>query len=331
MACSLTNVLSFGELEDFIEIERQPYYLDGPRQVDWILPNAINASREGSMYVDYVRDLTVSKGDSYWNCQTNSEFDFGRYLRPESAQLCRTICDAGLDAEEGLAILAWIWRKFEPERDTGRDKLKGLFAETLLQLENTGLCKIDESHSSFIFSCWSFPLWPLELDQIDRIEKPLDDLRNPRRLAIKRIEEIEAKREPELTIERAKVEALSKTYFDWQRAIEELEAGEESGSDKGLKFRLMSDFDRHYELPSYKNLQQMYDALNGAERTDLVALAWYKRFSISDWPGSFEQAKERIKHLDTSYQIGLGNMWLAGLDRWEEVPKSFRPGIIRSR
>ncbi len=65
MANSFPYISSFGELEELIQLERRPYYLDGPRGVEWIFPNLINTTREGTMYIDFVRDITETDGEYF--------------------------------------------------------------------------------------------------------------------------------------------------------------------------------------------------------------------------------------------------------------------------
>lgn len=58
--------VDFAELTTIVNRERQPYYLDGPNDVDWIFPNDAHGRRENRKYVDYVRDVTVENGEHDW-------------------------------------------------------------------------------------------------------------------------------------------------------------------------------------------------------------------------------------------------------------------------
>ena len=99
-ANSLPNVWSFGELADFVEHERQPFYLDGPSGVDWIFPNAITADREQKMYVDYVRDITERRGDYSWYTPPVLPVVFESYRHPVVVGLSRALCDAGANSPD---------------------------------------------------------------------------------------------------------------------------------------------------------------------------------------------------------------------------------------
>ena len=70
----------------------------------------------------------------------------------------------------------------------------------------------------------------------------------------------------------------------------------------------------------------MFQQLTEHERADLLALAWFTRERIADWPAVREYAHTRISTVDDNYQIGLASCWLAGFNRWEEKPRSFQPG-----
>ena len=70
----------------------------------------------------------------------------------------------------------------------------------------------------------------------------------------------------------------------------------------------------------------MFQQLTEHERVDLLALAWFTRERIANWPAVYEYARTMISSAHDDYQIGLASCWLAGFDRWEEKPRSFQPG-----
>ena len=72
----------------------------------------------------------------------------------------------------------------------------------------------------------------------------------------------------------------------------------------------------------------MFNELEASERTALLALAWFTRDSVADWPRVYEYARESAGSLGAGYQIGNGVDWLADLERWEEEPKRFSPGRL---
>ena len=327
LTCSFPNILSFGELGDLVAHERQPYYLDGPNSVDWIFTNSITTERERAIYVDYVRDITeTSNVHRWWSAPDASGTDPGPYRRPESVDLCRALCEAGAKSKDGLAVIAETWRGFVPEEDTSREALRKLIVSMLRRLIEDGHGVSDQAVVNRIVSSWSFPLWPFRL-HASPASKTVADLREERRLTIEWIERTEARRDPPPAIERYKVEAMSGAYAAWNDECEKEDARRGQGKKCGtLHFRSSSELANHFDLPSYKRLEAMFEELVASERTALLALAWFTRDTVANWPRVYEQARASSATLDTCYQILNGEDWLAGLKRWEEKPRAFRTG-----
>ena len=318
MTCSYPRIASFKDLCGLVEAELQPYYLDGPNWVDWVFPNSIAAEREQNLYVDYVRDITVDTGDAHWRTPSVPVFDPVRYEPPNCVTLCRALSEAGASSAEGLAVIARIWRGFEPAPDTGRKELWDLIEATLQGFSEAGLNGLDEALRDFVFERWPFPLWSLTMKEPREKEKlaTLKDLREERESAVEWIEKTEANRDTPPAISRPKVEALSAAYAAWMADARE----------RGLRSGPATKIVKMFELPSYKNLQNLYGELTEDERASLLALAWFTRDSVADWPRIYAYARERVGSTDDSYDIGLGNDWLAGMDRWEAAPQPFEAG-----
>ena len=325
LTCSFPRISSYQELRSFIENECQRHYLDGPNSVDWVFPNSIIAERERTMYVDYVWDMTENAGD-YWSSPEIPGHNSGPYRPPESVRLCRALCDAGANSADGLSVIADTWRGFAPENDTCRSELRDLIDEMLERLADGGHIAADGTARSLIRSCWSFPLWPLDLQYSLGTKKSLNKLLEERKLTIEWIEKTEAKRDPPPSIDRAKVEAMSDAYAVWWREAEEVDAKKYQESNGGFRFLPAAELGERFDLPSYGRMRVMFEALGENERMALLALAWFTRDVVANWPRAFEQAKTRFTTIDTDYQIGLGGDWLAGLNRWEEAPEKFSPG-----
>ena len=79
-------------------------------------------------------------------------------------------------------------------------------------------------------------------------------------------------------------------------------------------------------MPSYARVKEKLAELSGKERTALVALAWFAREKVADWPRIHRHAIDMMPTLDDVYQIGLGSYWRPGLDRWEAEPQPFETG-----
>ncbi len=323
---SLPNILSFGELSEFVEYECETFYLDGPRGVDWIFTNAITTERENKMYVDYVRDITEPKGKYNWSVPQVLPPLVGTYQHPPVVRLARALCDAGASSAPGLACIAGLWRGFRPESGTSRADLRCVIERTLERLDKEHIGAINQVAASLILSEWSFPLWPLNLVKSNSRGGSLEELQAKRRSAIERIEKIEARREPRPAITRVKVEAMSNAHDAWRKEVAERTATRDSSAGEKLKPRSLADLAAERDLPSYMRMKEMFVELSDHERTVLLALAWFTRDAVADWPKAYAKATASYPTLDQMYQLGLGRNWLAGLNRWEESPSRFELG-----
>ena len=325
MACDFPRIASFRELSDLVESECRPWYLDGPNGVDWIFPNSISEKREHDLYVDYVRDVTDAAGACHWIAPAPPIRFLSEYQPSDCVTLVRSLFEAGALSTSGLAEIADVWRSFAPVPDTDRGELRQLIVETLDRLAlRSGA--VQEETTRFIISHWPFPLWPLTMKEPRADDGDLDGLREERKRAVEWIEDTEAKRDPPPAISRAKVEDISEAYAAWENDVE-AHAPRRGGSDgSGLRIRSSADAARDFDLASYARANGKLAALSDEERVALVALGWFARERIADWPRTYERAIKMTPTLDEVYQIGLGCYWLPGLDRWESKPAPFSAG-----
>ena len=324
--CSFPNIVSFKELCEFINLQCRPYFLDGPRMVDWIIPDSIIEEREQNIYVDYIRDNAKDTEEYFWRTPEVLELDpeIYEYESPDVVRLCHALSEAGAKSPEGLAIIAEIWRDFIPDQKTGREELYDLIASTLDRLTECGQNEGDESLAKYIMSYWSFPIWPLLPIKMSSYEDTLTDLLEERRRTIEHIKVIEAKREPPPTIARQKVEALNEAYTAWEIDTKPKDTDRSEDKEAGWHFDpIRVDTGMWFELPSYARLENMFRELDNSERASLLALAWFARERIADWPRVFKRASKSVLTLSDNYQVGLAKYWLAGLNRWEEEPRPF--------
>ena len=89
------------EFRRYVDRCRKSWYLDGPNDVDWILPNEILASREHTLYVDYRRDITERNGDQFWISPYPDSSFLLPYRSSEPIKLVRAIIDVGVPSAEG--------------------------------------------------------------------------------------------------------------------------------------------------------------------------------------------------------------------------------------
>ena len=322
MTCWYPSIASFKELSEFVVSECEPYYLEGPNSVDWIFWNSIAAERQHSLYVDYVQDVTEESGEFSWRAPIASPGS--PYLTPECVSLAQALLDVGAVSPDGLAIIADLWRAFTPAPETSRPKLRRLIANTLDNLTKAGLNSAGDHSMNVIVTSWSFPLWPLTIQEPGgKHEALLEELRSRRARTVDWIEETESKRNPPPAISRSKVQELSDAYMAWEREVDERH-GIRTTSGGGLRFR--TDIEKDFQLPSYKILESKFQTLTQEERAALMALAWFTRGSVANWPGNYERAKKQVAATDIDYQIALGRDWLPGLNRWKQKPQPFKAG-----
>ena len=328
MACSYPRIASFGELSELVESECRPWYLDGPNGVDWIFPNSIAAEREQGLYVDYVRDITDTAGAYRWTTPDAPSPGLSQYATPDSVTLAQALSLAGAGSAEGLAEIAHIWRQFVPEPDTDRDELQDSIVHTLDRLAHCGYA-VDKPTMRLVVSHWPFPLWPLTVKEPRPPDGDLEGLRELRQSTIDWIEETEAQRDPAPAILRSKVEELNDAYAAWKRDADARPRNAAADEDTGLRIRRSGDLAKDFELPSWECLQDMFRKLTVKERAALLALGWYAREGVSDWPRIYARAVKQEPTTDERYQIGCACYWLDGLDRWEEKPQQFQAGRWR--
>ena len=325
MACSYPGIASFRELCALVESVSSPYYLDGPNDVDWIFPNSISAEREQTLYVDYVRDIIDETDDCYWSAPYVPPFNPWRYGSPCCVTLSRALSDAGANSPDGLAVIADIWRGFKPEPETDRGELRGMIAHTLERLIMCGLGAGDESGSNLIVSYWTFPLLTVTMEPRGK-SQDLKGLREKRARAIKWIQETEAKRSPPPAISRSKVKALGDAYANWEQDVDAGITDRTRVRKAACLYRSSADIRKDFELPSYVRLENMFQELTEEERAALLALEWFAKEQVADWPRIYERARVQASTLDYGYHIGNGRYWLAGLERWEKKPGPFKAG-----
>lgn len=324
MACEYPDIASFGELSDWVEHECRPWYLDGPKGVDWVFPNSISEKRERDLYVDYVQDVTDAAAACYWIAPASSDdYSQSQYPTSDCVMLVQSLSGAGAVSADGLAEIADVWRSFAPEPCTDREELHRLIAETLDRLaQRCGA--LEEAAAQFIVSHWPFPLWPLTIREPRPNDGDLNSLRKTRERAIEWIMETEAKRDPAPAISRLKVEELSNAYAVWRSDVGARTVHHDEGAD--IRLRIQPVDDGRSGLPSYARLQNMFRGLTAEERAALLALGWFAREQVADWPRIHERAVKAEPTTNENYQISRASYWLAGLERWEEKPRPFQAG-----
>ena len=170
-----------------------------------------------------------------------------------------------------------------------------------------GLGAGDELSSSLIVSCWSFPLWPLTIKEPRKKLQDLEELREERARTVEWIQESEAKRNPPPAISRSKVKALGDAYANWERDVDVGITDRAGGNEGGLRIRSSADIEKDFELPSYARVENMFQELTEEERAALLALGWFAREQVANWPRIYERAWVQASTLNDAYQISYGS------------------------
>ncbi len=157
---------TFGRLQEYLNLKRQEFYLDGPNDVDWIFRNDILQRREEALYVDYVE---TDEGHVWLDPSRYSRSDrpISRGLVLPGLMISEALASVGASSAEGLAVLADVWRATSPSFDLHWDVIRDLNGETLIQLEKRGLLR-ETSHEvrERILDRWQFPMYDLDLSLV---------------------------------------------------------------------------------------------------------------------------------------------------------------------
>lgn len=335
-ACDWRPV-TFKDMHSYVEYERALFYLDGPSGYDWIFKNEIVQSRENLIYVDYMRDITNDNEprDRYWVYPDNDNKyiheKFSNFHTPASVTLTLAMHRANIATVSGLRIIADIWRSFNPTPTTHVSELTDRNHLTVNTLHECGILdnnKLEEGDEVALLT-WSFPLWSIEVRKQRKPRKQqqadMEKLRKERKNFNERRREIEARREPPPAISKEKIEVLSEIYWNAEKEREELYLAisrNKKSNSGSIKISSAGDM-RHDDLPSLQRLKKkIREELTEDERISLLALAWFTRYEIANWPAVYEHARDAVKSVNEVYIAGLGSQWLLGYIRWSTRPSS---------
>lgn len=317
------RVASLSDLESYINQEMQPFYLDGPLGVDWILPNEITSERERQIYVDLVEDISESGQDNreaYWVTPEDFTSSMISYRTSACVELALSLHAHGISTESGLQHVAAIWQPIDPA-SMSSSQLLAKVNETLSDVwsDSGKRAAQDEGQpSTRPLAHWPFPLWPISAPEDVKPSELLETLRMQRDAELDRIHRVRGMKEPPPEISLEKVlemdAAYAKVEEERQRRIDEHFAGK-----SGARIMTAERFDVS-ATAAEQELRELWWGLGDGERISLVALAWFARDWIGDWPASLKKAQEQSDLHSTEaehYFLGLGREWLQGFRRWE--------------
>lgn len=154
---------TLGQLQHYVNIDRDEFYLDGPNDCDWIFRNEIIESREGKFYVDY-----VARDDGHsWSDPGFLSTCLGASVEPATVSMSRTLFKVGISAPEAVATVADVWRPSPLDFDTPWSQIRDMNHRTLQVLEERG--QLTEQPSNVYGSIvhhWQFPMFDLDLSMV---------------------------------------------------------------------------------------------------------------------------------------------------------------------
>lgn len=309
----------FNEVRQHVERDLEWYHLDGLYGIDWIFPNQIATSRERLIYVDYVRDLTHEPQDAikWW---TSPNIDRLAHLASPCVRTVQALCNSGVTTVHGLGAIAQIWRQVTPKPDFDWGDLRTCILVTIERLGEKGLDTGSWANGSRpldVFN-WPFPLWSLQPKSASR-KATLERLREERRDEIKRIAEIEEQRDPPPAISEEQILVLHQAYLK-RKAAEDRRMAEIANRKRGRFASVLSPQDVAFvydvDAPEYHHLRDLWRDLKRDEKIALLALAWFTRDTVADWPQTYESAKSRFDGVEEHYHLGCAHEWLEGYRRW---------------
>jgi hypothetical protein len=158
--------MDFAEMRRFLDLVRQPYYLDGPTGYDWLFRNSIEAGREELFYVD-----AVHSGAGLEWLRPGATVELIKSVPsfaghdPDVRRICTVLLDlheAGLLQPEALKILRSLWAGVELDDSTGWQVYDALNREWVERSMVAGLVT-GEEHLARIVEWLLFPLCGVRL------------------------------------------------------------------------------------------------------------------------------------------------------------------------
>lgn len=322
-ACDWRPV-DFSELASYINQEIQPFYLDGPRDVDWIFRNEITSRRERHIYVDLVEDITESGQDGQernWVTPEDFTSSMTRYRTSACVEVALSLHAHGISTVSGLQHVAAIWQPIAPESMDSLEllaKINETLSAVRLDPEEEAVQEEDQPSPSPL-AYWPFPLWPIgEPEDVKRSEL-LETLRADRDAELKRIHRVQGMKDPPPEISLEKVLEMDAAYAKVREERQRRTDNHFAGKSGPRIITAEVDLDVS-ETAVWLELKKLWWGLSEGERVSLVALAWFTRDTVANWPASLKMAQQRSDIHSTQaerYYLGLGHEWLQGFRRWE--------------
>lgn len=166
---------NYEQIKELIQSESVEYYLDGPNNVDWIFKNWIISQREEAFYVDYVDN----EGEHTWlSPKTYEDISLAAPIHrrtPAVVELVNDLHGVGFSKPDSLSTVAETWRPVAMTDGTKVQELREIIRRNLEKLVCPDLLTKSKSR---IEQTWPFPLYDLEMRQIDVKESKLKEIQD---------------------------------------------------------------------------------------------------------------------------------------------------------
>lgn len=167
------RIADYAELVEAVNRHRRRFHLDGPNEVDFIMPNDLISRRETPMYVD----LIDAEGTLEW--WTSYPEDWG-VLPGTAINLVLWIAESGLVSSEGLDALQSGWCDFDPaSEDHCQDWAKRTRSALMTLFDNVSYGDDLTRLAWRIADEWPMPMVSLDLSEDDSMK--IRDMQDARR------------------------------------------------------------------------------------------------------------------------------------------------------
>lgn len=156
--------VTLAQLQEYVNNDREDFYLDGPNDVDWIFRNQVIQNREAALYVDYV----AHDDEHRWSDPLEFEdLDFSHLPEPWSVTTAKYLHAVGVSTPPALATIAELWRARPPVAETHCSEIWRMNQQTLSIMEDRGLLLAQPTETySWLIRQWQFPMYDLDLSKI---------------------------------------------------------------------------------------------------------------------------------------------------------------------
>lgn len=155
---------TLGELQAYINLYRECWYLDGPDRDNWYFKNDVLRQRESAMYVDYV---SIDESNYWLDPARDAELlPVGR-TEPPALSLSRALAAVGVRTIRGLEVVARVWQPIDVAPHTTWDVVRRLNKTTLDALGSLGMLASASDHAcQQVLEEWQFPMYAIDLHAI---------------------------------------------------------------------------------------------------------------------------------------------------------------------